>query len=113
MSSLRTWWRSLNAKQVQAAKKNTAKDDGSSVNGGSSTVSDVVALGAEYSGALYYFLCAHVLEDRYCSTPMEVDVKDIRLEPKKGEFECNKALDAIETHGAGLNLTWLDEDPTA
>ncbi|ATD39073.1 ParB/RepB/Spo0J family partition protein [Aeromonas salmonicida] len=129
--------KALKALQAQAAKKNTAKD---SVDGDSSAVGDVVASEVEYSGALsddlkahqlalskvalletptvaldalYYSLCAHVLEGRYCSTPMEVDVKDTRLEPKQGEFERNKALDAIETHKAGLNLTWLDEETTA
>ncbi len=129
--------KALKALQAQAAKKNTAKD---SVDGDSSAVGDVVASEVEYSGALsddlkahqlalskvalletptvaldalHYSLCAHVLEGRYCSTPMEVDVKDTRLEPKQGEFERNKALDAIETHKAGLNLTWLDEETTA
>ncbi|MCR9831880.1 ParB/RepB/Spo0J family partition protein [Vibrio parahaemolyticus] len=132
--------KALKALQAQAAKKNTAKEGGSSVDGDSSAVSDAVASGTEYSGALsddlkahqlaiskvallntpdaaldalYYSLCVKVFSGQYSSTPIELEVKDTRLEPKQGEFERNKALDAIETHKAGLNLTWLDEETTA
>ncbi|GBK97854.1 hypothetical protein VH1709_contig00012-0006 [Vibrio harveyi] len=129
--------KALKALQAQAAKKNTAKDP---VDGDSSAVSDVVASEVEYSGALsddlkahqlaiskvallntpdvaldalYYSLCVKVFSGQYSSTPIELEVKDTRLEPKQGEFERNKVLDAIETHKAGLNLTWLDEETTA
>ncbi|CAK2257811.1 hypothetical protein VCRA2119O381_920009 [Vibrio crassostreae] len=124
--------KALKTLQAKASKKNAAKEDGSSV-----AVSDGVALEAEYSGALsddlkahqlalskvallnapnialdalYYSLCVNVFSGRYSSTPIELEVKDTCLDPKQGEFERNKALDAIEVHKAGLNLTWLDEE---
>ncbi len=123
-------------KALQAVKKNIEKG---SIDGDSSSVSDAVASGAEYSSALsedlkahqlaiskvallntpdaaldalYYSLCVKVFSGLYSSTPTEIEVKDSRLEPKQGEFERNKALDVIEKHKAGLNLTWLDEENT-
>ncbi|MGX9522963.1 ParB/RepB/Spo0J family partition protein [Vibrio mediterranei] len=63
--------------------------------------------------ALYYSLCINVLLGRYSDTPMDVSVKDTRLEPKQGEFERNKALEAIDTHRQGLPLAWLDEETPA
>ncbi|MFV8456176.1 ParB/RepB/Spo0J family partition protein [Vibrio owensii] len=126
--------KALKALQAENAKKKAAKGEGSSSGG---EVSDVVASEPSYSAALtedlkahqlalskvalldtpdialdalYYSLCAHVFESRYCSAPMEVDVKDTRLEPKQGEFERNQALGAIEKHKEGLNLTWLEEE---
>ncbi len=126
--------KALKALQAENAKK--TKGEGN-VEGDSGAVSDVVASEPSYSGALiedlkahqlalskvalletptvaldalYYSLCINVLSSRYCLAPMELDVKDTRLEPKQGEFERNKALGAIEAHKEGLNLTWLEEE---
>lgn len=63
--------------------------------------------------ALYYSLCINVLNSRYSDTPMDVDIKDTRLEPKQGEFERNKALEAIDTHRQGLALAWMEEETPA
>ncbi|HBC3544480.1 TPA: ParB N-terminal domain-containing protein [Vibrio parahaemolyticus] len=128
--------KALKALQAQAAKKNVTKEDGSSVD----AVSDVVASEPSYSGALvedlkahklalskvallntpnvaldalYYSLCVNIFTGRYSSTPMDVEVKDTRFEPKQGEFERNKALEAIEVYKAGLNLAWLEEETPA
>ncbi|EGQ8101910.1 chromosome partitioning protein ParB [Vibrio parahaemolyticus] len=128
--------KALKALQAQAAKKNAAKEDGSSVD----AVSDVVASEPSYSGALiedlkahklalskvalvnapsvaldalYYSLCVNIFTGRYSSTPMDVEVKDTHFEPKQGEFERNKALEAIEVYKAELNLAWLEEETPA
>lgn len=131
--------KALKALQAQAAKKNAAKEESGSVDS-SGTVSDVVASEPSYSAALtedlkahqlalskvallntpnvaldalYYSLCVNIFTGRYSSTPMDVEVKDTRLEPKQGEFERNKALEAIEVHKAELNLAWLEEETPA
>ncbi|MCV3265160.1 hypothetical protein OGZ01_31965 [Vibrio harveyi] len=102
--------KALKALQAQAAKKNTAKD---SVDGDSSAVSDVVASGAEYSGALsddlkahqlaiskvallntpnvaldalYYSLCVKVFSGQYSSTPIELEVKDTPSRAQAGRI---------------------------
>ncbi|KFA99618.1 ParB/RepB/Spo0J family partition protein [Vibrio sp. ER1A] len=63
--------------------------------------------------ALYYSLCINVLNSRYSDTPMDVSVKDTHLEPKQGEFERNKALEAIDAHKQGLPLAWMEEETPA
>ncbi|MEZ8084199.1 ParB/RepB/Spo0J family partition protein, partial [Enterovibrio norvegicus] len=128
--------KALKSLQAEATKKGADKNKGSA-EGDSSEGSDVEALESSYSAALtddlkahqlvlskvalidnpaialdalYYSLCVEMFVSRHHGTPIAVDISDTHLEPTKGEFERNQALNEIEKRKKGLNLSWLEED---